>query len=85
MNAERGVPSTRDVERRLPVPALWQAAVLTAIDAACVGHSASPDEVAVARVEEVNGIDGLDVWLVVGGRTAAYRVSGGEASRLPAF
>ncbi len=79
MISQHSVRTFRDVDRRLPVPAAWQAAVLLAIDAVCAGLTTSPDEVAVARVDEVQGVDGLDVWLVVAGRTWIFRVSGGVA------
>lgn len=82
MSAGSAAP-TGAIDRRLPVPGPWQAPVHTAIDALRARIDVPVDAVAVARVNEVEGIAGLDIWLVAAGRTWIFRVIGGEAVAFP--
>lgn len=62
--------STRD---KLPVPGPWQSAVRAAIADVVHRDKVPRHAVAVTRLDPAPG-GGLDLWLLVGGRTRRYRV-----------
>lgn len=76
-------PSTTRAEvgdGRLPVPAAWQADVRSAVDAFVADRGLSRDAVAVSGVDEVDGVPGLVVRLVVAGRTWIVHVRDGRVT-----
>lgn len=63
---------------KLPVPGPWQSAVRAAVADVVHRDNVPPSAVAVTRVDPAPG-GGLDVWLLVAGRTRRYRVGADES------